>query len=557
MRVQTALLCMPLSLLGACVAGDDDPTADVVQSATPVPPPPGPPPCTPAPEIDPLQCNPEEPAPPPPPINGRCTIDIEWSEVGFFTGQGWLEGRAEAVTYVTATDVDTGAVTDARYPAAGTIKMDVDKTQLTGNLSLGTYVVEEGEHKDILVCATFIEDDPIDADDSGNDCETIELSCPQAADGASLAANLCKGGDCTKLRGRMTAEIEVLTADADRDCKENEDDWTPDVCDEAWKGQLCRASLVHFAYEDGLIKDLAQFIGTDLTLAMTGYDRVILLIDDDDYGPYKINAAAQALADVVMLPSEENFFTALQDLTADHCSIDLWNFTHGSIHWGDFTPGTTAFVEQGWITTGEDDEHIDDSDKTPDIEVSELIDATELESSGTDSVPILMNYSTACFGREWNQAWVDVGAKVTSGSADINFKPTNYPNFAAAWNANQTYGVALAGEATVAAENLAFNFIAGIAALPPSNCVPAISVLQQNNCAFNYFTDIDKSGVFDANGDLPDGPDKVHYWIGGPLYDIAGIAYDSTTTGAVNMRRSSVKTLAGNPNIRKSSVPTW
>jgi hypothetical protein len=258
-----------------------------------------------------------------------------------------------------------------------------------------------------------------------------------------------------------------------------------------------------------------------------------------------------------MEPTEENYFAALKELTRDHCSIDLWNFTHGSIHWGDFTPFTTAFVDEGWITTGEDDEHLADPTTTPDIEVSELLDATDISNSGTDSVPILMNYSTACFGREWNQAWIDVGAKATSGSVDINFKPTNYPNFAIAWNANQTYGVSLAGEATLAAENLAFNFLAAIAGLTQPSCTGANSILLKNNCAFNYFTDVDKSGVFDANGELSDGPDKVKYWIGGPLYDLVGIPYDSTATGAVNMRNSSVKTFAGNPNVRKNTATTW
>ena len=36
---------------------------------------------------------------------------------------------------------------------------------------------------------------------------------------------------------------------------------TPEPCDEALKGQLCRSSLVNFHYGDGILNDLAPTCG--------------------------------------------------------------------------------------------------------------------------------------------------------------------------------------------------------------------------------------------------------------------------------------------------------
>ena len=50
----------------------------------------------------PLPLQPEPvPAPAPPPVNGTCTIDIRANAVGFWA-------RAEAVTHLQVTDLDTG-----------------------------------------------------------------------------------------------------------------------------------------------------------------------------------------------------------------------------------------------------------------------------------------------------------------------------------------------------------------------------------------------------------------------------------------------------------------
>jgi hypothetical protein len=538
-------LCLGvLSAIGCATDPSPTPTNEVSQAI-----------CTPRPPIDPRMCNPEEPVAPPP-INGKCTIELRVTKVGFWTGQGWVEDRAEANAFFTATNQDTGTTINGEYPGPGqTIKMEVD-SEHNVSILLGTYEVSENDPNGLTVnvCGTFTEKDGgLNKDDVGSDCTPVHLECPQAEDDVPLEANLCKGGNCSKLKGAMSANINVSAADADRDCVPNEQDWTPQPCDEAFKGQLCRASLVYFHYGDGFINDVVQNVGTDLVPALTGYDHTVLLIDDTQIGPFKLNAAALDAAEVVMLPTEQNFFAAMRDLTSQGCDIDVWTFSHGWPDWDTQADGTEA-VGGGKITAYADD----DGSTDPDITTDELLAATNPAVSGTPKVPVRMTYATACNYKEWNGPWQQVGAKVVSGSTDINFTPNFYDNFVASWNANQTYGTALATERTVGKENLAFGFIAAVPGAAWGCTAVGDTVLDKGPCAFDFFTDVDKQPMRDANGDFIDGADDAHYAIGGPLADRAGITYDATTTGAVNMRRSSVKILGGTAAVRKGTVGlTW
>lgn len=552
---------LSLSLLGGgCATDVADPGSEteVAHSVQPVPVqsvlvPPVLPACTPQPPIDPRRCDPEEPAPPPPPINGKCTIDLRIDEVGFSSGQGWFENRAEASAKFTATNLATGGITTGSYPGSGTIKMEVGATH-TVSVPLGTYEVLENDTLDVKVCAQFTEEDKgLNKDDVGIDCETVTLECPEPGENRGLRADLCKGGDCSKLRGAMTANLEVLTADADRDCVPNEDDYTPEPCDEALKGQLCRSSLVYFHYGDGILNDLVQNLGTNLVPAMTGYDRVVLLIDDDQIGPFNLNPAALGLADVVMLPTEQNFFASLQDLTSRGCDIDVWMFSHGTPEWE--AQLDLSVIKIGGSVTAQAD---DDISLSPDITTVELLEDTDPAASGTPAVPVRMTYGTPCFYELWNAPWTTVGAKVTSGAIDINFRPNFYDNFVANWNGGMTYANSLANEYSAGRENLAFGFIMAEGLLPPWSCI-GNTVLGTNPCAQNFFTDIDLFPQVDATGAWVDGPDEAKYGIGGPLDDTAGILYDPALSGATNMRRSSSKVMVGNGGISKS-VPatlTW
>lgn len=536
-----------LILLAAigCAADPREPTAQVEQHV-----------CTPRPPINPALCDPEEPVAPPP-VNHKCMIELRVTKVGFWTGQGWFEDRAEANASFVATNLDNGSQISGSYPGPGqTIKMEVD-SEHNVSVPLGSYEVRENDPDGVpvQVCATFTEQDGgLNKDDVGSDCETIRLQCPQAAAGVDLRANLCKGGDCSKLKGAMSATIDVSAADADGDCIPNEQDWTPQPCDEAFKGQLCRGSLVYFHYGDGFINDVVQNVGTDLVPALTGYDHTVLLIDDTQIGPYKLNAAALDAAEVVMLPTEQNFFAAMRDLTTQGCDIDVWIFSHGWPDW-DVQPDNSVIVGGGEISAYADDDLGTDE---PDITTDELLAATDPAVSGTPSVPVRMTYATACNYKEWNAAWLQVGAKVTSGATDINFTPNFYDNFVASWNANATYGTALATERTIAKEDLAFGYIKTVPGAKWGCIGAGNTVVDMNPCAFDFFTDIDQQPIVDAAGKFLDGPDQAKYAIGGPLADKAGITYDATATGATNMRRSSVKILAGTGTIRKGTLGlTW
>lgn len=537
-------LCLCFALVGCAT---DPTTTNEDIAATTIPPT-----CTPQPPINPARCDPHEPAPPPPPIAGKCTVELRVNSVSFATGQGWLEGRAEAASKFTATDIATGTVTTGAYPAAGDIKMDVDKDQIA-NVPLGSYVVDKGKTKKVQVCATFTEYDWLSADDVGIDCDTITLSCPQGTANDTLSADLCKGGDCTHLNGKVSANVKIETKDADGDCVENADDFTPDPCDEALKGQKCRGSIVYFAYEQSPIYDLVQFVGTDLGPAMTGYDRVALLIDDDQIGPFNLNLAAQGLATTKMPPTEQNFFAAIQDMTARGCDMDIWMFSHGQplLAGG---PGDPATVTGGSVTAMADD----DMSMTADITTDELLAATDPLVAGTPSLPVRMTYGTPCYYEKWNDAWRSRGAKVTSGALKVNFAPTYYGNFVASWNANDGYGLALATERTTAAETLAFDFVKAQALVVPWFCNLAANGPTGLGCARDFFTDSDLQPLWDSTGHLVDGADTAAYILGGPVGDLVSPPYDPTATGVVNMRRSSQKVMLGTATIKKNMLGlTW
>ena len=546
-----ALLLASL-LFASCATPTDD---SVIMSAIVASPPPPPPTCTPAPPINKNLCNPQEPAPPPPPIAGTCTVEIYADSVAFTVGQGFTEGSAEGSVAFTATDLKTGTVTNGSFPSSDPwVKMTVGAEQIA-HVALGSYEVDQGKTRRVQVCATFTEHDDFlnGKNDVGTDCSTIVLSCPQGSDNEPLAADLCKGGDCAHLNGAMSANIHVVTADADRDCVPNADDYTPEPCDEALKGQLCRGSVVFYHYGNGPLVSLVQSLGTDLRPAMTGYDRVVLLIDDAQIGPFNLDPAAIALADVVMPPTEANFFAALQDMTSRGCDMDVWMFSHGAVEWT-IQPDLSVLNTGGWVTALDDDEHQADPTQDPDITTDELAADTAPEHSGTPSVPVRMTYGVPCFYQLWNQTWLNLGAKVTMGAIDDNFLPNFYDRFATAWGAGQTYGAAFAGEPSAAAENLAFGFIEAQGMAPPYLCV-GNTVLGKNACAANFFIDSDLQPMVDSHNNFIDGPDTAMYQIGGPL--AAGVPYNTALSGAANMRASSAKVLVGDSTITKFSALTW
>lgn len=502
--------------------------------------------CTPRPPIDPAMCNPEEPIAPPP-INGQCTVELRVTKVGFFTGQGWFENRAEANASFTATNLDNpNQHSSGSYPGVGTtIKMEID-TEHNVSIPLGSYVVaaNDPDGVPVQVCGTFTEKDGgFNGDDIGFRCETIRLQCPQAEANRPIRADLCKGGDCTKKRGMMTANINVSTADADGDCIPNEPDWTDQPCDEAFKGQLCRASLVYFHQGPGDTNQLVSYLGTDLAPALSGYDHTVLLIDDNQIGPYNVNVGA---AEVRMPPTEESFFAAMQDLTSQGCDMDIWIFAQGLPSWA-VQPDNSVLLDGGRITAFADDDLTAD----PDITTTELLEATDPAVSGTPSIPVRMTYGTPSHYREWNIPWVLIGAKATSGALDLQFTPNFYENFVASWNANRTYEQAWLDDFDLAMQDVAFSFVDAQAV-----AVLGCSILGKSNCAEDFFIDSDALPAVDVNGELIDGPDYVGYPIGGPLANRVGLSYLRDQTGELNMQAASILEPQGSgfSTVTKSST---
>src|SRR5215470_19405688 len=176
MRFRNGLLSMWVVGSVACVTASEPEQGARVEYLT------SPPPTCPTarPRIDPAMCNPQEPAPPPPPVNGFCDVELRVTSIKFTRGQGWLEGRAEASADYTAVDQMTGAVVTGRYPDSGWVKMDLGPEQLV-SVPLGMYRVEKGKHRSVFVCAEYREYDDLSADDVGTDCEMVQLSCPQPA----------------------------------------------------------------------------------------------------------------------------------------------------------------------------------------------------------------------------------------------------------------------------------------------------------------------------------------------------------------------------------------
>src|SRR5690606_31334821 len=180
----------------------------------------------------------------------------------FVSGQGVSEGRGELSAVVTAT-APNGSQAVASVPESS---YNVGQTQ--GHYrSLGTYVVKTGKTKNISVCAEFTEHDNGGAngvDDIGTACTNVQLECDPVHGQPTFKqtvgpAVLCGDNQCN---GQASAKIEVMRADADYDGVENEDDFTPEPCDEHRKGDNGVALLLYYHYDDDDFTSLAQSLGT-------------------------------------------------------------------------------------------------------------------------------------------------------------------------------------------------------------------------------------------------------------------------------------------------------
>lgn len=572
MRTTAMIVLFFVTTLGACVDGGEPTATGTSSAASTIPPPPAPDLC------DPTS---QEPVPRP---GGICTFEISLDQIINLAGQGVTEGAME-VNVVASAD-GAGKSWPGPMPATHDGFVVGSSTPVGKGYVLGTYAVPAGTNRKVKLCSTFKEVDSggiNGSTDTGTGCTWVTLTatsapsnhviCTAAPTTPSVTADLCGPNQCN---GRFKATYEVMVADADMDLIPNDDDFTPDVCDEEEKGQKGRASLVWFHMGDGPITTFFQAFGTDLSKALTGYDYKVVVVDPTYAGPFLINAAAINSADLVLSPYEANLYLAMQEITRRGYDMDIWVFSHGSQWTGSGGVEHTYFMSEdtGECTTAPAGElcgngHDDDGDGTVDEAACTVAPAGELcwngiddggdgivdnddgvydseitqnlapDRIGTDLVPIRMVYSIACFNEGMNWAWSQVGAVVTSGTEAINFFPVFYGGFADAWNTASTYtssviqsdkpGDRALVEAYVLAQGGTFdcddiNL--------PNHDEELLSVLGLNPCAQDFFVDSDGTGADTATYDM-------------------GTSYDPALSGLGNMNAQSQRITDGDGTIKK------
>ena len=459
-----------------------------------------------------LPCNPQAQEPVPEP-GGYCDIEVIFEGVKADEGQGASEGTME---------MDVVASADGkslRWPSSGTENFEKGQNKLVNEV-VETYRLQNGEVRQIELCATFTEDDNGGTngdDDVGRKCKSVQIQCPIKTSPVSLSADLChldKNGNCKSTNGAYTAKFSLMMADAD-DGVANTVDWTPDICDEANKGQLGRASFTYLHYGDGAFTDLAQHLGTNLSNAQVGYDFTVLVMLPRKFAGFFVDRAAINNADILLDPTDPNFYLGLREITRRGYDMDIYLHSHGHLDG----------------TDGADFETLDDDDPITD---TELVERLAPELIGTPAVPIRMVYSGACYHGNFDAAWRSVGAKVVSGTWSINFYPNFYGNFADAWNAGDDYATSVAVSETTSARTSAQSFIEVQAASFVCDDDPSGDywVLGTNACSENFFTDTDGEG-----------PDEAGYKLNDD--------YDPNLSGLENMNNASIRWIAGDATIRK------
>ena len=133
-----------------------------------------------------LPCNPQEQEPEPEP-GGYCDIEVIFEGVTSDDGQGVSEGTME-MDIVASADGDS-----LRWPTSGTENFEKGQSKLVNEV-VGTYRLQDGEVRQIELCATFTEDDNGGTngdDDVGRTCKSVQIQCPMKTDPETLSANLC------------------------------------------------------------------------------------------------------------------------------------------------------------------------------------------------------------------------------------------------------------------------------------------------------------------------------------------------------------------------------
>jgi hypothetical protein len=225
------------------------------------------------------------------------------------------------------------------------------------------------------------------------------------------------------------------------------------------------ASLVFFYFgEDSYVKRLAQET-VQLHLALTDYDRQILLRHETDLGPFELSERAERKADVVDLPTRENLVKYLNELGDDGYVVDVYVFSHG----------TTRSFRASRGTYGD----------------NRTCTASYLEQN-VNPLKIRVVWQCNCYGSTMADCWHALGAKAVAGSRHVNFYPTRFARFARLWNRGERFSTAVSKSDTKAVHGPVQIFILADALGSRKEwggCPPGQTVLGKSSCAKAYFTE--------------------------------------------------------------------
>lgn len=232
-----------------------------------------------------------------------------------------------------------------------------------------------------------------------------------------------------------------------------------------------RAALVFFYFGDrSYLTSFGQDIGTPLG-EFKHYDHVILLHENESRAK-DINAKEWAL------PSKESFVRCLDSLRAFDGIVDLFIFSHG---WNNrfrvrLDDGTNGSVSQDYI-------------------LNRVRPMTNFRAV----------WQMNCHGSTLNDCWMELGAKIMSGSKEVNFYPTRWMKFNN-WigSEGETYKQALARSDAADVRTLVQTYILGDAAATTEKwsgtLVEAATVLANTSASRRYFAKIWPSVTYIESG---------------------------------------------------------
>ena len=229
------------------------------------------------------------------------------------------------------------------------------------------------------------------------------------------------------------------------------------------------AALVHYYFgEKSYINRLAQET-VPVHLALTDYDHTVLLRHETDIElagmKFELSERAENKADVIELPTRENFVAQLDRLGKEGYVVDVYIFAHGLI--GLFTASESGDYHDGVALT------------------EAYIEAH------VDPLQLRMVYGCHCYGSSLNPLWRRLGAKVTAGARFVNFYPTRFKGFVKAWNRGEAFGKAISRSDTALVRTPVQIYIPADAAASAKewdgNVLLAPTVLGRGKAARRYF----------------------------------------------------------------------